>query len=88
MNVVDVYKFEDKLREAERRLGIQDGVPIIYERSTDTAGKLIISLLAAALLISLLARSKSIKPPLGMDTFVSSNNLLSDKTMHTKKNIF
>lgn len=72
MNVVDVNKFEDKLREAERRLGIPDGVPVIYERSTDTAGKLLISLLFVALLISLLARSKSIRPPLSMDSFVSS----------------
>lgn len=70
MNVVDINKFEDKLREAERRLGIRDGVTVIYERSTDTAGKLLISLLVAALLISLLARSKSIRPPISMDTFV------------------
>nr|CAI5855668.1 unnamed protein product [Callosobruchus analis] len=69
MNVVDMNKFEDKLREAERRLGITDGVPVIYERSTDTAGKLLISLLVAAFLVSLLARSKSIRPPLSMDTF-------------------
>ncbi|XP_018565849.1 paraplegin [Anoplophora glabripennis] len=69
MNVVDVNKFEDKLREAERRLGIQDGVPVIYERSTDTAGKLLISLLVVAILISMLARSKSIRPPISMDTF-------------------
>ncbi|CAH1169614.1 unnamed protein product [Phaedon cochleariae] len=69
MNVVDVNKFEDKLREAERRLGIQDGVPIIFERSTDTAGKLLVSLLVVALLISLLARSKSIRPPISMDSF-------------------
>ncbi|KAJ8977741.1 hypothetical protein NQ317_005730 [Molorchus minor] len=69
MNVVDINKFEDKLREAERRLGIQDGVPIIYERSTDTAGKLLISLLVVGLLISLLARNKSIRPPISMDTF-------------------
>jgi spastic paraplegia protein 7 len=71
MNVVDVNKFEDKLREAERRLGIQDGIPITYERGTDTAGKLLISLLIVAILISLLARSKSIRPPISMDTFVS-----------------
>ncbi|KAJ8924721.1 hypothetical protein NQ315_000873 [Exocentrus adspersus] len=69
MNVVDVYKFEDKVREAERRLGIQDGVPVVYERTTDTAGKLLISLLVVAILISMLARSKSIRPPISMDTF-------------------
>ena len=70
MNVVDINKFEDKLREAERRLGIQDGVPITFERGTDTAGKLLVSLLIVAILISLLARSKSIRPPINMDTFV------------------
>ncbi|XP_072386948.1 mitochondrial inner membrane m-AAA protease component paraplegin [Diabrotica undecimpunctata] len=68
MNVVDVNKFEDKLREAERRLGITDGVPVIYERNTDTAGKLLISLLIVGLLISFLARSKSIRPPISMDS--------------------
>lgn len=77
MNVVDINKFEDKLREAERRLGIQDGVPVVYERSTDTAGKLLISLLFVALLISMLARSKSIRPPLSMDTFVSCQNKIN-----------
>lgn len=71
MNVVDINKFEDKLREAERRIGIIDGVPVTYERGTDTAGKLLISLLVVGILISLLARSKSIRPPISMDTFVS-----------------
>lgn len=69
MNVVDIEKFEDKLREAERRFGITDGVPVTYERSTDSAGKLLISLLVVGLLLSILARSKSIRPPLGMDIF-------------------
>lgn len=72
MNVVDVQKFEDKLREAERRLGITDGVPVVYERGGDSAGKLIISLFIVGLLISIIARSKSIRPPISMDTFVST----------------
>lgn len=71
MNVVDVQKFEDKLREAERRLGIRDGVPVVYERGSDTAGKLLISIVIVAILVSLLARSKSIRQPLSMDSFVS-----------------
>ncbi|KAF7273513.1 hypothetical protein GWI33_013781 [Rhynchophorus ferrugineus] len=69
MNVVDINKFEDKVREAERRLGIRDGVPVVYERATDSAGKLLMSMLLVGALISLLARSKSIRPPLGMDVF-------------------
>lgn len=84
MNVVDINKFEDKLREAERRLGIQDGVPITYERGTDTAGKLLVSLLVVGILISLLARSKSIRPPISMDTFV----IKSSSTTHYLKTHF
>lgn len=81
MNVVDIQRFEDKLREAERRLGIRDGVPVVYERGGDTAGKLLISLLLVTILVSLLARSKSIRPPISMDTFVCTIDIC-------KKNIF
>lgn len=76
MNVVDIQKFEDKLREAERRLGIRDGVPVVYERGGDTAGKLLMSLLLVTILVSLLARSKSIRPPISMDTFVKTSKPL------------
>lgn len=74
MNIVDIKRFEEKLREAERKLGIKvdNGVPIIYERSSDTAGKLLASLIVVGLLLSLLSRSRSIRPPISMDTFVSS----------------
>lgn len=71
MNVVDVHKFEDKLREAERRLGIKEGVPVVYERGGDAAGKLLLSLLLVGIVVSLLARSRSIRPPISMDTFVN-----------------
>ncbi|GJQ87160.1 hypothetical protein Trydic_g12516 [Trypoxylus dichotomus] len=69
MNVVDVQKFEDKLREAERRLGIKDGVPVVYERGGDSAGKLILSLFIVGLLLSIIARSRSFRPPISMDSF-------------------
>lgn len=71
MNIVDIKRFEEKLREAERNLGIKvdNGVPIIYERSSDTAGKLLASLIVVGLLLSLLSRSRSIRPPISMDTF-------------------
>lgn len=72
MNVVDIHKFEDKLREAERRLGIRDGIPVVYERGGDTAGKLLLSLIVVGILLSLLARSRSIRPPISMDSFVST----------------
>nr|CAD7596337.1 unnamed protein product [Timema genevievae] len=71
MNIVDINRFEEKLREAEKRLGItvDKGVPIIYERSSDTAGKLLASLIVVGLILSLLSRSKSIRPPISMDSF-------------------
>ncbi|ERL84158.1 hypothetical protein D910_01531 [Dendroctonus ponderosae] len=69
MNIADVEKFENKLREAERRLGIKDGVPVTYERGSDSAGKLLISLMFVALLVWFLAKNKGIKTPLNMDVF-------------------
>ncbi|KAI4469499.1 atp-dependent protease [Holotrichia oblita] len=69
MNVVDVQKFEDKLREAERRLGIKDGVPVVYERGGDSAGKLILSLFIVGLLLSIIVRSRNLRPPISMDSF-------------------
>lgn len=43
MNILDTNKFEEKLRAAEHRLGIPtgQGVPIVYERNTDTAGRML-----------------------------------------------
>jgi len=72
MNIVDTKKFEEKLRAAEQRLGInsENGVPVVYERNSDTAGKLLTSLIVVALLLSLLSRSKSLKTPASMDAFV------------------
>ncbi|KAJ9575627.1 hypothetical protein L9F63_007561, partial [Diploptera punctata] len=70
MNIVDMKRFEEKLREAERNLGIKvdGGVPVMYERSSDTAGKLLASLIVVGLLLSLLSRSKGIRPPISMDS--------------------
>lgn len=74
MNIVDMKRFEEKLREAEKNLGItaDNGVPIIYERSSDTAGKILASLIVVGVLLSLLTRTKSIRPPISMDMFVCS----------------
>jgi len=73
MNVVDVNKFEEKLREAESRLNIKPGlgVPVIFERGSDSAGKLLASLIVAGLLLSALSRGKGLRSPLSMDSFVS-----------------
>ncbi|KAK5642825.1 hypothetical protein RI129_008992 [Pyrocoelia pectoralis] len=90
MNVVDVQKFEDKLREAERRLGIKEGVPIVYERGADAVGRLLGSLLLVAIIASVLARSRNMRPPISMDTFTQFGRAkftLVDPLMGTGKGV-
>ncbi|KAH8388793.1 hypothetical protein KR200_004361 [Drosophila serrata] len=69
MAVADANKFEEKLREVEKRLGIKDGVPVTYDRQTDTTGRILMLLLVCALLMSIATRMKSVKSPLSMDSF-------------------
>lgn len=73
MNIVDMKKFEEKLRAAEERLGVAvgGGVPVIYERGADMAGKLLVTLILAAMLLSILNRSKGIRSTVSFDYFVS-----------------
>lgn len=72
MAVADANKFEEKLRMVEKRLGITDGVPVTYDRQTDTTGRILMLLLFCALLMSIATRMKSMKSPLSMDSFVSN----------------
>lgn len=71
MNIVDMKKFEEKLREAEERLGVGPGggVPVIYERGSDIVGKLLVTFILAAILLSVLSRSRTMRSP--VDYFVS-----------------
>lgn len=73
MNIVDIDRFEEKLREAETRLGIppEDIIPIMYERYTDTMGKLMALVIVAGLLLAVISRTRNIKSPINMDSFVS-----------------
>lgn len=71
MAVADVSKFEEKLRSIERDLRIKEGVPVIYERSSDFASRLFITLALFAIIISLASRMGGLKTPLSMDSFVS-----------------
>ena len=75
MNIVDVDKFEEKIRVSEARLGIAPGrgVPIVYERNSDTAGKLLSYLIVIAVVASILSRMRGFRSPLSMDSFVRSS---------------
>lgn len=77
MNVVDVEKFEERVRDAEKKLNIKDTITVSYERGSESISKLLMSLFLAGLLMSILARGRNFRAPISMDTFVSDNNLFS-----------
>ena len=60
MNIIDINKFEEKLRQAEQNLGIPSGkgIPVVYERNSDLAGKLLASLLIGVIVLSLFSKMK------------------------------
>nr|XP_018918042.1 PREDICTED: paraplegin [Bemisia tabaci] len=62
MNVSDVNKFEEKLRNVERKLGIriESAVPIVYERSDDfPLGKILAILIAGAIVLAVFPQLSS-----------------------------
>ncbi|XP_030023959.1 paraplegin [Manduca sexta] len=61
MNVGDMHRFEEKLRETEKNLGVKEGVRIIYDRNGSVAGKVITTLLIGAVILSFLYSTKSMK---------------------------
>ena len=74
MNIVNVPTFEARLREAEARLGTKpdQSVQIIYERNQENIWFGIITILAAAALISFLLRGSSMtKSSMSTNLFVS-----------------
>lgn len=69
MAVADVSKFEEKLRDVEKRLGIMDGVPVTYDRQSDVTARVLLLLLFVAVLMAVSSRMKGMKSPLSMDSF-------------------
>ncbi|CAG9137291.1 unnamed protein product [Plutella xylostella] len=59
MNVGDIQRFEEKLREVEQQLGVKEGVRVIYDRNGSVAGKIITTLLIGAVILSFLYSTKS-----------------------------
>lgn len=71
MAIPESDKFEEKLREVERKMGIKDSVTVTYERQSDLVGRILFSLVATGVIIALFSRMRGMKGPLNMDVFVS-----------------
>ncbi|XP_014364734.2 paraplegin [Papilio machaon] len=69
MNVGDIHRFEEKLRDIEKSLGVKEGVRVIYDRNGGLASKLITTMLIAALVISLLYSSKNMRMNINLGGF-------------------
>ncbi|CAH0703702.1 unnamed protein product [Spodoptera exigua] len=69
MNVGDIHRFEEKLRETEKNLGVKEGVRVIYDRNGSVAGKVITTLLIAAVILSFLYSSKSMRMNINLGGF-------------------
>ncbi|CAG4977961.1 unnamed protein product [Colias eurytheme] len=69
MNVGDIHRFEEKLRETESSLGVKEGVRVIYDRNGSVAGKVITTLLITAVILSFLYSTKSMKMNINLGGF-------------------
>lgn len=72
LKLAAIEKFEEKLRDVERKLGILagQGVPVIYERNQDTSWLILFGILAIAIYTMSMMRNVQIKSPQSMDFFV------------------
>ncbi|XP_037076769.1 paraplegin-like, partial [Pollicipes pollicipes] len=72
MNVPDVHQFEEKLREAETKIGVrpEDRIPVVYERYSDAAGRLLTTIIIVSLLAYALSVSKG-RSPISMNALGS-----------------
>lgn len=72
MNIANSETFEQKLREAETKLGIKPGhgVPVVYDRSLNGPEVILFLLFVGLLALAYFGRSKA-KSPINLDMFVS-----------------
>jgi len=58
---MDPDHFEDKLRAAEKKLGIrsEEGVALVYERSSDIIGRVLASAILLGIAVALFSRANT-----------------------------
>ncbi|KAI5644822.1 ATPase family associated with various cellular activities (AAA) domain-containing protein [Phthorimaea operculella] len=69
MNVGDIHRFEEKLRDVEKSLNVKEGVRVIYDRNGSVAGRLLTTLLLGAILLSILYSTKGFRKNLSIGGF-------------------
>jgi spastic paraplegia 7 len=70
MAVADTSRFEEKMRDVEKRLGVSEGVSVTIERSNDVAGRILFTLVATGVIMALLSRMRGgMRGGLNMDSF-------------------
>lgn len=67
---IDTKKFEEKLRDVEKRLGVLEPVAVSFERGGELAGKILFSLVSMVVILALLSKMRNFKGPLSMDSFM------------------
>lgn len=77
MNIANSETFEQKLREAETKLGIKPGhgVPVVYDRSLNAPELILFVLLVGLLALGYFGRTKA-KSAINLDMFVSIRNTI------------
>jgi spastic paraplegia 7 len=58
---IDTTKFEEKLRDVEKRLGVTNSVAISFDRGGDLAGKILFSLVSFVIVLALLSKMRGAK---------------------------
>lgn len=66
---IDTTRFEEKLRDVEKRLGVRENVSISFERGGELASKILFSLVSLVVVLALLSKMKGMKGPLSFDSF-------------------
>jgi spastic paraplegia protein 7 len=66
---IDTSRFEEKLRDVEKRLGVRENVAVTFERGGELASRILFSLVSLVVVLALLSKVKSMKGPLSFDSF-------------------
>ncbi|XP_055378679.1 paraplegin [Condylostylus longicornis] len=69
MAIADASKFEQKLRDVEKKLGIKEEISITYDRQSDITSRLITLAIIFIIFMTIISRLRGFKSPISMDTF-------------------